>query len=69
MINQVLAAFLISLMAGLATSIGGVLTFFVKKDNMKILAFGLSFSAGLMIYISFMEILPRSHELAIWFIW
>lgn len=59
-INQVLLAFLISFMAGLATSIGGIMTFFVSKDNMKVLAFGLSFSAGLMIYISFMEILPES---------
>lgn len=53
-------ALLISLGAGLATSIGGILTFFVKKDNKKFLAFGLSFSAGVMIYLSFMEILPES---------
>ncbi len=56
--NQVLLAFLISFIAGLATSIGGILTFFIKKDNMKALALGLSFSAGVMIYLSFMEILP-----------
>ena len=58
--NQVLLAFLISLAAGLTTSIGGILAFFVKKDNMKVLAFGLSFSAGVMLYLSFMEILPES---------
>jgi len=56
--NQVLTAFLISVAAGLATSIGGILTFFVKRDNMKMLALGLSFSAGVMLYISFMDILP-----------
>lgn len=60
--NQVLIAFLISLAAGLATSIGGVLTFFVKRDNMKVLALGLSFSAGVMLYVSFMEIFPESME-------
>ncbi len=60
MMNQVITAFLISLAAGLATSIGGVLAFILKKDNMKALALGLSFSAGVMIYISFMEILPES---------
>ncbi len=56
--NQVIIAFLISVAAGLATSIGGILTFFVKRDNMKMLALGLSFSAGVMLYISFMDILP-----------
>ena len=58
--TTVLTALLISFLAGMATSIGGVLTFFVKKGNMKALALGLSFSAGVMLCISFMDILPES---------
>ena len=58
--TTVLTALLISFLAGLATSIGGVMTFFIKRGNMKALALGLSFSAGVMLCISFMDILPES---------
>ncbi len=53
-------AFLITFLAGLSTVVGGFLTFFIKKDSFKILCFGLSFSAGVMLYVSFMEIMPSS---------
>lgn len=58
------SAFLIPLfltmLAGLATGFGGLLSILFKKADDKYLAFTLSFSAGVMIYISFMEILPRA---------
>lgn len=53
-------AFLLSLFAGLSTLIGALIVFFVRSDNLRILGFGLGFSAGAMIYISFAEILPQS---------
>ena len=53
-------ALLLTLFAGLATSIGGVLAFFFKKKNLNTLALGLGFSAGVMIYVSFMELLPQA---------
>lgn len=53
-------AFLLSLFAGLSTLIGALIVLFVKSDNLRILGFGLGFSAGAMIYISFVEILPQS---------
>ncbi len=64
MSEQVPIAFLITVLAGLSTSIGGLISFFIKPGNMRALSFGMSFSAGVMIYISFMEILPESvHKL------
>ncbi len=56
--NQIVIAFLLATLAGLSTSVGAVLAFFSRQDNLKILSIGLGFSAGVMIYISFMEILP-----------
>ncbi|EHQ3064091.1 zinc transporter ZupT, partial [Campylobacter jejuni] len=34
--------------------------FFSRKDDLRVLSLGLGFSAGVMIYISFMEILPTA---------
>ena len=50
-------ALLITLFAGLATGIGSLIGFFAKKTNKKFLCFSLGLSAGVMIYISFMEML------------
>ena len=52
----------LSLFAGAATGIGAALTFAVKKNDFKIFALGMSFSAGVMIYLSFMDILPMAIE-------
>lgn len=56
-------ALLMSLLAGLATVIGGCFTFFVKRDNIKALSIGLGFSAGVMIFLSFTDILKASEEM------
>lgn len=47
---------LLSFLAGLATVIGGFVTFVVKKDNLRMLSLGLGFSAGVMIFLSLTEI-------------
>jgi ZIP family zinc transporter len=57
-----LYAFLLTLFAGLSTSIGALLAFFSTGKNEKILSLGLGFSAGVMIYVSFMEILVKSKD-------
>lgn len=62
MTQQILYAFLLSLIAGLTTVLGGCITFFLKKESFKILSLGLSFSAGVMIYVSFMEVMPSANE-------
>jgi len=60
--TSVQTAFLLSLLAGAATSIGGLLAFVVKKDNFAALAVGLGLSAGVMLYVSFMEMLPQAQD-------
>ncbi|PRM90202.1 zinc transporter ZupT [Aliarcobacter cryaerophilus] len=57
-----LFATMLTFLAGFATSIGAILAFFSKKDNYFILSIGMGFSAGVMIYVSFMEILVKSRE-------
>lgn len=54
-----LFAFLITLLTGLATGIGGFAAFFVKKNDFKILSFILGFSSGVMIYVSLTALLPE----------
>ena len=60
--NNVGFAFLLTLLAGLSTGIGSALAFFTKRTNTKFLSASLGFSAGVMIYVSFMEILVKSNE-------
>lgn len=59
-LETVLIAFGLTLFAGLSTGIGAALAFFTKSDNTRLLSVGLGFSAGVMIYISFAEILVKS---------
>lgn len=55
-------AFGLTVFAGLATGIGSALAFFTKKTNTKLLSVSLGFSAGVMIYVSFVEILGKSRD-------
>ncbi len=64
-IENIVFAFALSLFAGLSTAIGGALGLFTSKTNTKFLSLSLGFSAGVMIYISFVEIFPEArHALA-----
>jgi ZIP family zinc transporter len=60
--EDVILAFLFTLFAGLATGIGSLLAFFTKTTNTKFLSFALGFSAGVMIYVSFVDIFPKAQE-------
>lgn len=51
---------ILTLLAGMSTVLGGFMTFFVKRDNMKALSIGLGFSAGVMVYVSLTEIFHSS---------
>src|SRR6056297_2445639 len=55
-------AFLLTLFAGLSTGIGSALAFFTKSTNTKFLSVSLGFSAGVMIYVSMVEIFQKSKE-------
>ena len=55
-----LFALLLSLLAGLSTTIGSVIALIVKKPNPKFISLSMGFSAGVMILIAFVELLPEA---------
>jgi len=55
-------AFGLTLFAGLSTGIGSALAFFTKSSSTRFLSVSLGFSAGVMVYVSFFEILPKARE-------
>jgi len=61
--SNFLFALALTVFAGLGTSIGSAIAFFSKRTNTKFLTSALGFSAGVMIYISFVELFPKAHEL------
>jgi len=56
--STVAFAFGLTLFAGLSTGIGSAIAFFARRTNTKFLSVSLGFSAGVMIYVSFKEMLP-----------
>ncbi len=60
--NPVILGLLLSLLAGLSTTIGAAIAFFVKRPTERFLSIGLGFSAGIMIAVSFFELLGSSIE-------
>ncbi len=60
--DPVLFAFLVTLAAGLCTGIGSAIAFFTGHTNRAFLSVALGFSAGVMIYVSFVEILPKATD-------
>ncbi|NDV46419.1 zinc transporter ZupT [Paludibacter sp. 221] len=61
--SNFLFALIITLLAGLSTGIGSAIAFFAKKTNTKFLSTALGFSAGVMVYVSFVELFPQAREL------
>jgi len=61
--QQVLWAFGLTLFAGLSTGIGSLMALVTRKTNHRFLAGALGFSAGVMIYVSFVEIFDQSRTI------
>jgi len=59
---EMLPAFMLTLFAGLSTLLGALIAFWGGAKNTKFLSVGLGFSAGVMIYVSFVEILVKSQD-------
>lgn len=55
-------AFGLTLFAGLSTGIGSALAFFTRSTSTRFLSISLGFSAGVMVYVSFVEILVKARE-------
>lgn len=60
--GTVLFAFGLTLFAGLATGIGSALAFFARTTNTRFLSLALGFSAGVMLYVSFVEIFFKAKD-------
>lgn len=58
--SDLLEAFLLTLLAGLSTGIGGAFVFLAKTNDRRLLCVSLGLSAGVMIYVSLVEILHES---------
>lgn len=60
--STIFFAFALTLFAGLSTGIGSALSLLTKKTNTKFLSLALGFSAGVMIYVSFVEIFVKAKD-------
>ena len=58
--ENVIPALLLTAVAGLSTGIGSAIAYFIRKPKVIYLSISLGFSAGVMIYISFMELLSSA---------
>lgn len=59
-LSTLLFAFGLTLFAGLSTGIGSAIAFFARKTNPRFLSLSLGFSAGVMLYVSFVEIFAKA---------
>ncbi|MBS3820458.1 MAG: zinc transporter ZupT [Planctomycetes bacterium] len=60
--DNVWLALAITTFAGLSTGVGSAIAFFAKRTNYRFLSVATGFSAGVMLYVSFVEILPKAVE-------
>jgi len=57
--NEFWPAMTLTLFAGMATGIGSTIAFTFKRTNYRFLSVATGFSAGVMLYVSFVEIFPQ----------
>lgn len=62
-LSSVAFALILTVFAGLSTGIGSAIAFIAHRTNTKLLTLSLGFSAGVMVYISFVEIFPGAKEI------
>ncbi len=60
--SSVIFAFSLTLFAGLSTGVGSALSLLTKKTSTRFLSVALGFSAGVMIYVSFVEIFVKARD-------
>lgn len=61
-LGTIMMALGLTAIAGLSTGLGSLMSFVAKATNTKFLSTALGFSAGVMVYISFMDLLPGAVE-------
>ncbi len=55
-------AFGLTIAAGLSTGLGSAIAFFAKRTNLRLLSVATGFSGGVMLWVSFVEILPKAQQ-------
>lgn len=60
--ETIMLALGLTLIAGLSTGIGGLMSFFSKTTNTRFLSAALGLSAGVMVYVSLLEMMPEAYE-------
>lgn len=58
--DNIFYAFLLTLFAGLSTGIGSLIALLAKRTNRRFLSISLGFSAGVMVYVSMIEIFAKA---------
>jgi zinc transporter, ZIP family len=59
---EILKALMLTSIAGLSTTIGSLIGLAFKRENIKFMSFVLGFAAGVMVGVSFFELLPLGFE-------
>jgi len=62
MTPEILKALLLTSIAGLSTTIGSLIGLVFKRENSRFMSFVLGFTAGVMVGVSFFELLPSGFE-------
>lgn len=60
--SNLFSALMLTVLAGLSTGIGSLIALFAKRTNTKFLSLSLGFSAGVMIYVSMIEIFQKAKD-------
>lgn len=60
--DTIFYAFLLTLLAGLSTGIGSLIALLAKRTNRRFLSVSLGFSAGVMVYVSMIEIFSKAQS-------
>mgnify|MGYP001539563749 FL=1 len=60
--DTIFYAFLLTLLAGLSTGIGILIALLAKRTNRRFLSVSLGFSAGVMVYVSMIEIFAKAQS-------
>lgn len=53
-------ALILTILAGLCTGIGSLIAFFIRDKSIKFLSFSMGLAGGVMLYLSFVEMLPHA---------
>ena len=60
--SNAFSALMLTVFAGISTGLGSLIALFAKRTNTKFLSLSLGFSAGVMLYVSMIEIFSKARE-------